>query len=158
VDLKIIGLKKLDRSLAKKLSKLKAPERFYQQAVLLVDRWIQKNFETEGQKAYPGKGWKPLAPSTMRAREKGWGDYIADPAPKILQNKGWLKGKWKHNWNAREGIVESGVTYGEYHDQGKRILTKQKGKLPQRKITPNEEMIGPEIKKLLAFWVRGVLR
>lgn len=121
-------------------------------SVILIDRWIQKNFQTEGQLAYPGKGWQPLAASTIasrlgqtrvkRAAEKK-GKSSSDATLKILQQNGWLRNRWKHYWDNRQAIVQSGVDYGIYHDS-----SEPRKKLPERKILPTEKQIMPELIKI----------
>lgn len=163
----VIGLDNVSRSLKRKAAKISNPALFYEQAVVHIDKWIQKNFTTQGKKAYPGTGWKPLAPQTILAREKGWG-YYRKPTKKrnILMYDGWLKKSWHHTWNRKEGAVfqtdeeEGGAGYGIFHDQGEPVSSTKKNKqgVPQRKITPTEKMIMPDIMKLLKFWVRDILK
>lgn len=116
-------------------------------AVILLDRWIQKNFQSEGDLAYPGKGWEPLDPKTIAARRKG---EKIDREDKILQDTGQLRSRWKHTWTQRSAKIQSGVDYGEYHEKGKGV--------PERRVLPTEEQIMPELLKLFGKFVQTSLK
>jgi phage gpG-like protein len=156
---KVLNLKQINKRLRRVHRDIGDPTKFYKMTIIAIDRWIQKNFEEEGAMAYPGAGWKPLAPTTVWARQKGWGDYVAQPDPKILQNKGQLKTRWKMNWNKKQGAIWSGVEYGEFHDQGEPVRRgKKSGNIPQRKIIPTEKMIEGMLRKLISHWVGGIIK
>ncbi len=155
---KIINLKQVSRALTRKQTKLNKRSIIYKKAVIVVDRWIQKNFDKSGKMAMGGSGWKPLAPSTIRARAEGWGDYKKMSRPQILRARGTLKRSWKSDWNNRRGIIESYATgkgstyyYGYAHHEGK-------GNLPERRILPKEKQIMPQIRKLFGKWIKTSLK
>lgn len=116
-------------------------------AVILLDNWIQKNFQSEGELAYPGKGWEPLDPKTIKARRTGTNKGRSD---KILQDTGQLRGRWKHTWTQRAAKIQSGVEYGEYHEKGRGV--------PERRVLPTEEQIMPALLKLFGRFVRTSLK
>jgi hypothetical protein len=158
---KIVNQKQFQASISKKARLLKRQGGTggpYHMAVIYLDRWIQKNFDSSGKMAMGGGGWKPLADSTMRAREKGWGYYKPKTAnPQILRHKGFLKSRWKHDFNNRRGIVESYATakgstyyYGVAHDEGKGV--------PERRILPQEKQISKKIKEIFGFWIRSSMK
>jgi hypothetical protein len=68
IDLKFKGLEQLRAGLERKRTALQHRGNAFHQAVIVTDRWVQKNFQTEGQMAYPGSGWKPLAQSTIEGK------------------------------------------------------------------------------------------
>lgn len=143
VYMNIRGVKALQRRLSRMTKGLSDRRRVNARATVIVDRWIQKNFQKEGQLAYPGTGWKPLKPSTIASRRKGKGKG----GVKILQDTGHLKGRWKKSWTATFAKVQSGVPYSEIHHEGK-------GHVPERRILPTDAQIRPELMKLFADFVR----
>lgn len=161
IELKFKGLDQLRASLEKKQTALQHRGNAFHQAVIVTDRWVQKNFQTEGQMAYPGVGWQKLADSTIAARlgqkrvkeaAKKKGKPEGSATLKILQQSGWLRNRWKHFWNDKLAIIQSAVDYGIYHDSDA-----PRKKLPQRKITPTEEQIMPELVKIFKRWVQTSL-
>ena len=145
---KLKGMKALQDSLTKKARKLENRRKVNAQAIALTDRWIQKNFQTQGKLAHPGTGWKPLSPVTIMMRRKG---------PKktgkvmILQDTGTMRGRWKHFWNAWVAKIQAGVDYAYKHHFGK-------DGLPVRRVLPTQKQIGPDLKKLFAKFVRKILK
>lgn len=130
------------------------------QVVTAIDRWVQKNFQTEGRLAYPNQGWQKLSDSTIASRLrmkrtktaiKKKGVQVATLP--ILQVNGWLRNRWRHYFDNNSAIIQSGVDYGIYHDSDK-----PRTKLPERKITPTEKQIMPELIKILGAHVRTSLR
>lgn len=146
---KIVGQSKLKAAMSKRQRRLNRRTSINRRAIVLVDRWIQKNFETEGKKAIPGQGWKPLAPATIKARRSGTSSGL--PKARILQDTGQLKTRWKHRYNSREAVLQSGVKYGIYHEEGT-------SRIPKRRILPLESQIMPDIMKLYGKWVKTSLK
>lgn len=142
------GMKKVQDSLAKKARKLENRRKVNAQAIALTDKWIQKNFQRQGLLAHPGTGWKPLSPVTLMMRRKG---------PKktgrvmILQDTGTMRSRWKHFWDTWVAKIQAGVDYAYKHHYGKEGL-------PVRRVLPTEKQIGPDLKKLFAKFVRGILK
>jgi phage gpG-like protein len=158
LDIKFKNIDQIRSSLDKKLVAMKDRGNALHQAVIVVDRWVIKNFESEGQLAYPGQGWKPLAASTIagrlgQKRVKQAAEAKGKPAKnatlKILQQSGWLRSRWKRYWNNEFAIVQSGVDYGIYHDSDA-----PRKHLPQRKILPTDKQILPQLRKLFNLWIR----
>jgi phage virion morphogenesis protein len=142
---KVVGLDLLQKRLLRIEQELRARERINQQATVVIDRWVQQNFEAEGRPAMGGAGWRPLAGRTIARRRKGdgRGGY------KILQDTGRLKGDWKHDWTANLAKVQSGVDYADEHHVGK-------GALPVRRILPSDRQIWPALQKIYEGWIRGI--
>jgi len=145
---KLVGMKALQDSLTSKARKLENRRKVNAQAVALTDKWIQKNFQTQGRLAHPGTGWKPLSPVTLMMRRKG---------PKktgrvmILQDTGTMRSRWKHFWDTWVAKIQAGVDYAYKHHYGKEGL-------PVRRVLPTEKQIGPDLKKLFAKFVRNILK
>lgn len=149
--LKVLGINQLMSKMNQRKTKLDDRSRLNAQAITALDRWIQKNFETEGQSAVGG--WKPLAPSTLLAREKGWGNYKhhKSSSPKILQDTGRLKTTWKHYWDKRRGWIRAGMPYAVTHQEGL-------GNVPRRPLIPTKEQIMPTLIKIYGAFVRTNLK
>ena len=112
-------------------------------ALTVVDRWVQDNFKTEGGKI---GGWQPLKPATLRQRRGGGGKVM------ILQDTGQLRQRWKHILQGfKTAILQSGVSYGIYHDQGTK-------RLPKRQILPEQKEINPALKKVYEFFIRKAIK
>ena len=157
---RVIGLTALTKSLASKSRKLDRRGGLggpFHRAVIFLDGWIQRNFKGEGKLAMGGSGWKPLAPSTIRAREMGWGYYKPKTTnPQILKHKGFLMRRWKHDYNDRRAVIENWATsrgfyYGTAHDGGL-------GHLPERRILPKKEQVQKEINKIFGNWIKTSLK
>lgn len=144
--------REFQRDIKKILKTLDDRRSFFAQAVALTDKMIQDNFQQEGAVLQSG-GWAPLAPSTMRAREMGWGEYVASGNPRILQNTGQLKSQWKHLWTARFGKIQSGKIYGTTHHYGDKSRN-----IPARPILPDEKHLMPKLTKLLSLWIKKAFR
>lgn len=152
----------LRQALDRKEVALKHKGNAMHKAVILVDRWVQKNFQTEGQSAYPGKGWQPLAELTIAARMRtnrvqraaaNRGKTVQQATLKILQVNGQLRSRWRSYWNDRQGILQSAVDYGIYHDSDE-----PRTRLPERKILPTEKQIMPEIVKIFGEHIETSLK
>jgi len=144
----MIGIKQLQKHMDSRVQKLQNRKTVNAQAVAVTDRWIQKNFQTQGKLAHPGTGWKELSPVTIAMRRKG---------PKktgrimILQDTGTMRSRWKHYWDAWIAKIQAGVNYAYKHHLGK-------DNLPVRRILPTQKQIGPQIKELYAKWARKILK
>lgn len=146
--LKVVGLSLLEQQMDARFNRLKNRETVNAQATVVVDRWIQENFQSGGAKAMGGAGWRPLAPATVALRRKGLGGV---PSASVLQDKGDLKKRWKHLWTPRLAKVQSGVDYGQYHEEGTKHL-------PVRRILPTRDQIRPLLLKLYGKFIDKVLK
>jgi len=141
------GVKQLEHHLDSRVQKLSNRRTVNARAVLLVDRWIQKNFQTQGRLAHPGTGWKELSPVTIALRRKGPKKRFGEM---ILQDTGWMRSHWKHFWDAWNIKLQASADYAYKHHYGIDV--------PKRRIIPTQKQIGPDIKKLYAKFVRDILR
>jgi phage gpG-like protein len=143
----------LQKGMATRAQRLQKRRNINKSAILIVDRFIKKNFQQQGALTTTG-GWKPLALRTIAARRKGKGKG----KPQILRDNGWLEQKWVPFYSSdiakttsvARGI-RSGVPYGIFHDQGTR-------RIPQRKITPHQKQVKPDIEKLYNAFIRRSIR
>ena len=143
----MIGIKQLQRHLDSRVQQLNNRRRVNAQAIAVVDRWIQKNFQTQGRLAHPGTGWKPLSPVTIMMRRQG---QKATGRMMILQDTGTMRSRWKRYWDPWIAKMQAGVEYAYYHHFGKGN--------PKRRILPTQKQIGPEIKKLYAEFCRKIVK
>lgn len=144
VSFRMVGMKAFTSAMRSRATKLKQRRVVNKRALVLVDQWIQKNFQNQGG---PVGGWKALERSTIASRRK------KGKGARILQDVGWLKNKWKHFADNNTATIQSGVDYGVYHDSDKLRRT-----LPQRKILPRNEHIQPVLTKLFKHFVRVSIR
>jgi hypothetical protein len=153
------GMDVLKQFIDKTQVKLKERSVVNHEAVIVLDRWIQKNFQGEGDLS---GGWAPLAPSTIARRLAEKRTVAATKARsaqgrpsasiKILQDRGWLRSRWKHFFNASIGKITSAVDYGDYHDSDK-----PRKHLPQRKILPRKKDVMDQLMKLYGHFVKTSL-
>ena len=144
---KIEGLKLLAKKAQEVKSSLAKRREINARAVILLDRWIQRNFQTQGKMAMGGGGWKPLKKATIKQRRGK-----SPKSVKILQDTGTMRRRWKHIWSARLAGIQSGVNYSAYHDRGVR------GRLPKRKILPTRQQIWIEVRTLYGKWMEKIIR
>jgi hypothetical protein len=130
------------RRMQGKLMRLRDRTTANARAVAFIDSWIQRNFRDEGKTAMGGTGWQPLAPSTIEGRRKGKNKSLAGTV-KILQDRGWLRGKWKHLYTPEKIAVQSSMDYGHYHDSDE-----PRARLPQRRIVPRVKQVRKQLMEI----------
>ena len=140
---KMIGLPAVQSRIKKVKDALTYRRTANAQAVMVVDRWVQKNFQGEGGKV---GGWVPLQAQTIKARKRNRKGNV-----KILQDVGWLRKKWKHEYSHKSGALISAVSYGKFHDEGTKHL-------PVRQIIPKQAEVWPDIKKVFELHLRKAIR
>lgn len=144
-----------EESIRDTLSKLKKRKDTNAKATAYVGTWIQGNFQSQGEKAVSG-GWKPLSPLTISLRIKG----KKNASPRILEDRGNLKNRWKRFYTDVDAYIESGVDYAAKHDKGD-PHNKWNGRpapIPARKILPVKDQVWPGIKKIYKIFLGKVLR
>jgi len=139
-SIEIIGVRALTSIMNKRRDKLANFRRVNAKAVVVVEKWIQKNFQQEGAMAQEG-GWKKLSPATIAMRRSG--------SSKILQDTGRLKNEWKKQWTNKSGIIQASMPYAIKHHKGMGV--------PKRPILPTEPQIMPELLKVYGTHVRTSL-
>ena len=149
MQFKVVGTSGLSNRMRTRRVRLGRRRTVNKKAVIIIDRWIQKNFQAEG--GLLDNKWKPLAPSTEEARRKG---RKTAKGNKILQDTGDMRMKWKHHYDNTKAFVRSGVPYAIYHDSEK----PRKGKLPRRQILPDKKHVMDKLLKIYGEHVRTNLR
>ena len=138
---KLLGLPQAQKRIKKVKDAVTYRKKANAQALAVVDRWVQKNFQGEGGNV---GGWAPLQAQTIKARTRNKGKV------KILQDVGWLRKKWKYDYSNTHAALVSGVNYGKFHDEGTQHL-------PVRQIVPKKPEIWPEIEKVFALHLRKAI-
>lgn len=118
-------------------------------AVLIIDKWIQKNFQQEGKLVTPG-GWEKLKPSTIARRRTGKKKSLGK---KILQDTGQLRSRWKHYYTNKAAKIETNVPYAIYHDSDK-----PRKKLPRRQILPDHKHIEKDLLKIYGKFIDNTIK
>jgi hypothetical protein len=157
LSMKVTGFNVMQSAMAKRKKDLSKRRAANSNAVVVLDRWIQLNFRTEGGNV---GGWKPLSRETKEAFRPGWGkvSYRGGNDSKILQDTGTGRKSWKHIVSHKEaGIINVAVhpytrekNYMYNHDKGKGV--------PQRRILPTNEEIWPQIKKVYAKFIKSSIK
>jgi len=157
LSMKVTGFNVMQAAMAKRKSNLSKRRVANSRAVVVVDRWIQVNFRTEGGNV---GGWKPLAKETKEAFRHGWGkvSYRGGDDSKILQDTGTGRKSWKHIVSHNEAsilnVAEHPYTrekgYMNAHDKGKGV--------PQRRILPEDREIWPKLRLVYGNFIKSALR
>ena len=122
--------RELDRA-RRELANLETPNR---QAAAFLDRWVQRNFKTEGQLV---GGWKPFA----RGGRRG------DTTAKLLQDTGRLRLSFLPFADRRTAGVGSRLPYSVVHQRGLRGV-------PQRRVLPEAREVREDLRKIYGHHVR----
>ena len=118
---------------------LKSMRPFFKESIDIVEDFSNKAFEEGGRP----KKWKPLAPSTEKARERRWGYYKKTPNnPKTLRWTGNLQDNNQKQATERFGAFRKKAKYAKYHQRGGKNL-------PQRKILTLDPQAAANIVKAL---------
>lgn len=137
---RIIGLEAAKRLIGRKRLQLANRQIAFKKAVIIIDRWVQKNFQEQGK---PVGGWEPLADATIERRRKG---PRGEGRIAILQDTSTLKKSFKHVIESDYCALVSGVPYGIFHEKGT-------SKMPQRRILPKVREVQADIRKVFADFV-----
>jgi phage gpG-like protein len=140
ITMQMVGFDILKANMAKRQARLNQRRAVNARAVTVVDRWIQKNFQSQGGNV---GGWKPLAEATKTPKRGG-------DSAKILQDTGTMRAKWNHIATSKEAKIVSGVDYSIYHNEGKGV--------PERRILPTNAEIWPALKKVYGNFIKDSLK
>ncbi len=144
LSFKLLGMSKLANSFKTKQKKLQNNKPAFARCVVTLDKWIQLNFRTEGDKV---GGWKPLTDATIYSRRHG---KKANNSTKILQDVGELRKNWKHKWTNFNGYIQSEEDYGEFHNKGKGV--------PQRRIIPEKHEMVDTFRRIFNSFIGKILK
>jgi len=126
--MRVVGLFGMRERMAARRDKLADRRGVYLRAAVVVEAWVQRNFQADGKRHEdPSLWWPPLKPSTIARRRQGSG--VGNP--QILRDTGRLRGGFETRATARYGEVRNRVEYAVYHEEGN-----PRGRPPQRKMLP----------------------
>ncbi len=114
----------------KRLAKFNHP---HKKIAIFLDRWVQKNFKSEGGKV---GGWAPLKAGGRWAKGKG-----LDTTAKILQDTGRLRVSFLPFANMKNAGVGSDIPYSRKHEKGEEGL-------PVRRMLPKNREVMKDVRKI----------
>ena len=120
---------------------------FFSEALDIIQERSDELFEASGSNVQKANTWAPLAASTIKARQKGWG-YYSRPSnnPSVLRWTGNLQSNRTITITTAKGMLTFNAPYAAYHQQGG-------GKLPRRVIVdlsnPVNKMIVSSLQKII---------
>lgn len=115
----------LRKRLAKKRAAVMDLRTPYARASVLLDQWVQKNFQSEGGKV---GGWAPFSPVTLKIMERT--DPGRAPA-KLLQKTGALRLSFSPFADKKRAGIGSDLPYAKTHHKGE-------GRIPERQLLPDK--------------------
>ncbi|MCK5609653.1 hypothetical protein KAR91_47710 [Candidatus Pacearchaeota archaeon] len=117
----------------------------YSKAAIFLDRWVQSNFKTIGDKV---GGWQKLK---LGGRFRGKGkNRKFDTSAKVLQDTGRLRASFLPFANKKNAGIGSELPYSESHDKGKGVV--------KRRILPIEPEVKKDVKKIFENHVKKALK
>ena len=138
------SLKNLLARNQKRAGSLKKLEKPHGRIAVLLDRWVQTNFRTEGKNV---GGWAPFARGGRRLK-----DGSIDTSAKLLQDTGRLRSSFLPFHSKRDAGIGSDLPYAKDHDEG---LGKR---LPQRRLLPKTNEVFKDIKEIYDNFIDENLR
>lgn len=116
------------RNLRVLASDIKALGEFFEEALDIITVRSDAIFAARGSNVEKASAWPPLAPSTIKARERRWGYYKHTPSrPGVLRWTGNLQENKNRHVSDRKGSLTWQAPYAVYHQDGG-------GKLPRRVV------------------------
>lgn len=139
----VSGHTQLSRNLrlfAKDLTHLRE---FFKEAIEIIEERSNALFSAEGKNVEKANPWAPLAASTIKARQKGWGYYSNTPSsPSTLRWTGRMQETKNKMATDQKGRLQFTTPYAVYHQGGG-------GKLPRRVIIDLDNATNAEIVRAL---------
>lgn len=132
-----VPIKKVRDKYKKTLKKIRSFAAVNAKQAVFLDRWVQRNFITEGRKV---GGWAPFKhggrPRSKKGRKVGLAQSIdsrkhVDASAKLLRDTTRLQRSFLPFHSARNAGIGSKLPYSESHDRGNEDIN-----LPQRRILP----------------------
>jgi phage gpG-like protein len=144
-----INIKVDDRLVKKKLDEMQKGLLNPSKPLKDTEKELMEYFgETVFNRGGTPKPWKPLAPSTMRARAKGWGYYknSSEQRGKILVWTGRLRKSFKSKLSRFKLVISNTAPYFRDHQLGV-------NKTPKRQIlSADEHVVRVAIKNFEKFF------
>lgn len=145
------GHKQFSRNLrvfAKEITKLRD---FFEEALDIIAARSDTLFASEGSNVEKAGSWPPLAPSTLKARERRWGYYKRSPSrPGVLRWTGNLQENKNRHTSDAGGRLTWRAPYAVYHQEGG-------DRLPRRVVVDLSNSTNMEIVKALQQKIHGDL-
>ena len=146
-SIKVKGAQAMRRKLRELQRDLDNLDTVMKQASVFLDRWVQKNFRTEGGQV---GGWDDLKAG---GRWVGTGDNRRfDTSAKILQDTGRLRASFKPFYSKDNAGIGSELPYSEIHEYG--LPTKN---IPKRRMLPEAGDVSADIEKIIYTYIRDSL-
>lgn len=143
LNFKVSGATQLSRNLRLFVEKLSNLKEFFDEALTIVEGRSNALFGAQGRNVEKAGPWPPLAPSTIKARERRWGYYKRNPSnPSVLRWTGALQDSRARQVSDRFGRLEWTMPYAPYHQEGG-------GTLPRRVIVDLSNPTNAEIVRAL---------
>lgn len=136
-DMTIKEVRDRQRRRLEEVKKLNVP---LAQASIFLDRWVQKNFRTEGGNV---GGWPRFA-AGGRSTRKGF-----DTSAKLLQDTGRLRASFSPFATRDNAGVYSDLDYSKPHQEGIGV--------PQRRMLPKIVEVRADVAKIMKSYVDNVV-
>ena len=142
IKIRTIGASSVMAKVRQARRRLGNTKALHAKGVVEVDKWIQRNFDSQGQLAMPS-GWPDISDATK----------LRKGSTKILIDHGFLRKDWKHFYNSRRGVVESKKDYAKAHHYGY-----PERNIPARPIIPTPKQMRPILLKVYGLHLRMAAR
>lgn len=114
IDVDKAGLRKVQENMRELRANLANMDEPMAKISIMLDRWVQRNFKTQGGKV---GGWKPLKAGGRWVKRRGKGRYF-DTSAKILQDTGRLRASMFPFATANKAGIGSSLSYAKNHEEG----------------------------------------
>ncbi len=128
----------------KALQQLKGNKTAFKEISILLDRWVQTNFKTQGGNV--GK-WQKFALRKDGRRGRWIKGKGLDESAKLLQDTGRLRASFRPFASIGNAGIGSDVKYAEAHEKGE-------GHLPLRRMLPIRREIHAQTRKIIARHIK----
>lgn len=135
-----VTVKQVAQRQKQRLEKLKQLNVPLTRASVHLDRWVQKNFKTEGGNV---GGWLPLAKGGRHIKGKG-----LDSSAKLLQDTGRLRASFSPFATRDNAGIYSDLDYSEHHEEGQGV--------PVRRMLPKWIEVKADVNKIMKDYSTGV--
>ena len=126
-------LKKLNKEVKEARDRLSNIDEPMAKVSIMLDRWVQKNFRSEGGNV---GGWKPLKAGGRWVKNQGF-----DSSAKTLQDTGRLRSSFKPFADKNRAGIGSALEYSINHEEGIGV--------PVRRMLPKAKDVEAQAKKLI---------
>lgn len=143
ISFNVNGQQQLSRNLRVAVTQLPKMKEFFQEACDIVSEKSDSLFKAQGTNVEKNPKWKNLAPSTVKARQMGWGYYKNKPSnPGILRWTGKMQESKTITVTDQAGKLEFQAPYAIHHQEGG-------NKLPRRAVIDLDNTTNTKIVKAM---------